>query len=298
MCAEKFSQISRYRRYYEHLHLAYQEITSKRRNSPTLEYPDGFKEKIFYPLILSHLSAEEPLVLDAGCGTGKDLLSLAHRRLMRCYGVDFTWNSLSLAQKQSKPSGKNLFWIQSPVEQLPFQDKSFEGVLFSEAIEHLLYPDLALREIKRVLNPGSSLFLTTPNRYSYFSIVTEILPKSLKSFLKQLIWNMPRDYQASSHYFNDPQVIRHVREFGPGELREILQKNGFKVSFLRGGALAVPIPSIFDRWKFLLNLWKFLDRLISFIPGSVYLKESIIVMATVDSCASHAVTFAQAHHPH
>ena len=46
----------------------------------------------------------------------------------------------------------------------PFESDSFDVVLFCEVIEHLLMdPVVALREIKRVLRPGGSLVVSTPN---------------------------------------------------------------------------------------------------------------------------------------
>jgi SAM-dependent methyltransferase len=46
----------------------------------------------------------------------------------------------------------------------PFESDSFDVVLFCEVIEHLLLdPVVALREIKRVLRPGGSLVISTPN---------------------------------------------------------------------------------------------------------------------------------------
>jgi ubiquinone/menaquinone biosynthesis C-methylase UbiE len=277
--AEEPSHIPRYRRYYEHLSRAYQEIVSTRRHSPTLAYLDSFKEAIYYPLVLFHLPAGEPRVLDLGCGPGKDLLAIADRRPIRGCGVDFALNNLRLAQERGQSAAKTIHWVLSSVECLPFSDHAFECAFFSEVLEHLLEPDLALREIRRILKPSGLLFLTTPNRFSYFSMISEILPQGLKSTLKRWVWNMPRDYQVSRHYLDDPEVKRHVREFSPGELRQILEKNSFRVLSLRGGALAVPIPSLFDRWSWLLAGWKRLDKMISHLPGSACLKENLIALA-------------------
>src|SRR6185437_4736414 len=47
---------------------------------------------------------------------------------------------------------------------LPFADGSFDLVLCSQAIEHLLDPELGMRELARVLTPGGTLVLTTDNQ--------------------------------------------------------------------------------------------------------------------------------------
>ena len=45
---------------------------------------------------------------------------------------------------------------------IPVEDGSFDAVLCSEVIEHLPYPDRAIRELSRVLKKGGKLFLTAP----------------------------------------------------------------------------------------------------------------------------------------
>jgi SAM-dependent methyltransferase len=49
-------------------------------------------------------------------------------------------------------------------EPFPFPDQRFDSILFCEIIEHLqMDPVAVLKEIKRVLRPGGTLILTTPN---------------------------------------------------------------------------------------------------------------------------------------
>jgi SAM-dependent methyltransferase len=56
----------------------------------------------------------------------------------------------------------SLFNVEEDV--FPYEDDSFDVVLFCEIVEHLLMDPLhALREINRVLRPGGALVMTTPN---------------------------------------------------------------------------------------------------------------------------------------
>ena len=54
---------------------------------------------------------------------------------------------------------------------LPFSSSSVRIVVMSEVLEHLLDPDHALDEIRRVLRPDGLLALTTPNLAGWFNRV-------------------------------------------------------------------------------------------------------------------------------
>lgn len=49
-------------------------------------------------------------------------------------------------------------------EKLPFGASEFDLVWCSEVIEHLLDPSFTVAEFKRILKPGGSLVMTTPNQ--------------------------------------------------------------------------------------------------------------------------------------
>ena len=52
------------------------------------------------------------------------------------------------------------------IENLPFQDASFDMVICREAIEHVMNEEIAYAEMKRVLRPSGYLFITTPNVFA------------------------------------------------------------------------------------------------------------------------------------
>lgn len=55
-------------------------------------------------------------------------------------------------------------WVVAGAAPLPFASASFDAVFAGELIEHLADPALGLSEFNRVLKPGGTLILTTPNR--------------------------------------------------------------------------------------------------------------------------------------
>lgn len=80
---------------------------------------------------------------------------------------------------------------------LPFQNASFSAAICTEVIEHVPEPAKALSEIRRVLKPGSVLYLTAP-----------------------MLWSLhyePHDYYRFTHH----------------GLRYLLDKSGFDVSDIR-----------------------------------------------------------------
>lgn len=99
----------------------------------------------------------------------------------------------------------------------PYPDASFDLVVFAEIIEHLLTdPSHSLREIRRVLRPGGTLILTTPNAARLENVAKLVAGTGI---------NDP--YSGYGPYG------RHNREFTRPELEQLLRFEGFdpQVSF-------------------------------------------------------------------
>jgi len=63
---------------------------------------------------------------------------------------------------------------------LPFGESEFDLIWCSEVIEHLDNPALAIAEFKRVLKPGGSLVMTTPNQKFWIFRLIEALGISMQ----------------------------------------------------------------------------------------------------------------------
>ncbi|HKO99192.1 MAG TPA: glycosyltransferase [Pyrinomonadaceae bacterium] len=99
------------------------------------------------------------------------------------------------------------------VDTFPYPDDSFDVVLFCEIIEHLLSdPVQALTEIRRVLRPGGTLVLTTPNVVRLANV--------------QKIIDGENIYDPYSGY---GPYGRHNREYTAQDLVRLLSANGFTV---------------------------------------------------------------------
>ncbi|MHA1583164.1 MAG: class I SAM-dependent methyltransferase [Candidatus Baldrarchaeia archaeon] len=105
-------------------------------------------------------------------------------------------------------------------EKLPFQDNSFDFVLFMEMLEHLrINPLFALREIYRVLKSPGYMVLTTPN-------IT--LPMRISFLLGKSYQGNPAEEFAKLDRIGH---MGHIRLYTLHEIRQLLEFSGFKVEY-------------------------------------------------------------------
>lgn len=121
---------------------------------------------------------------------------------------ELRWREASGIQHVEKMPMK-LFNMES--DEFPYEDETFDVVLFCEIIEHLLMDPLhALREIHRVLKPTGQLVLTTPNVGRLQNLIALVEGRSIYD-----------PYSGFGPYG------RHNREFTPHEINQILRFSGF-----------------------------------------------------------------------
>jgi SAM-dependent methyltransferase len=101
-------------------------------------------------------------VLDAGCGVGYGSGEFTSEPAARYLGVDRSVGAIRLARGQYAAPGR-LFLVGN-VGALPFEDGQFDIVLSFEVVEHLEEVDRYLAELRRVLRPGGTCVVSTPNK--------------------------------------------------------------------------------------------------------------------------------------
>lgn len=99
-------------------------------------------------------------VLDAGCGTGVVAVTAA-RAAAIVKGIDLTPELVLRARENAQIANVNVEWFEADVEQLPFGDGEFDVVLSQFAHMFAPRPEVAIREMLRVLRPGGTIAFST-----------------------------------------------------------------------------------------------------------------------------------------
>lgn len=97
----------------------------------------------------------ETRILDAGCGSGRNMVELAAFGAVT--GLELADASVARARSRSVGAVE-----QGSLDAIPFPDASFDLAVSFDVIEHLDDDRLALRELRRVVRPGGALLVTVP----------------------------------------------------------------------------------------------------------------------------------------
>ena len=82
---------------------------------------------------------------------------------MKCKGIDIS----SVALKTASGLGFEVNCINVDEEEIPVDSQSVDGVFCCEVIEHVYDTDHLLSECSRILKPGGTMIVTTPNLASW-----------------------------------------------------------------------------------------------------------------------------------
>jgi SAM-dependent methyltransferase len=159
-------------------------------------------------------------ILDLGCGDGA-AASLAAQRNPGHHLIGFDWSAGALGRARRL----GLTVVRSGVDPIPVASGSVDVVIMSELIEHLVDTDSALDEVFRVLRPGGSLLLSTPNLAAWYNrglVLLGVQPIFSEVSLRGV-------YGRPGHV-----VAGHLHLFTRGALVGLLAARGFTGIGVRG----------------------------------------------------------------
>jgi SAM-dependent methyltransferase len=182
------------------------------------------------------------VIVDLGCGDGTALAVAAGQLpAHRFVGIDWSGDALRRAQAL----GLTVLRGGVTAPGLPVADGAADVVIMSELIEHLVDPDTAVAEARRVLRPGGSLLLSTPNLAAWYN-------RGLLALGIQPVFS-----EVSLHgVFGRPGrvVAGHLRLFTRRALTGFLAANGFRCVTVAGARYhdvprpLGPLDRAFCRW--------------------------------------------------
>lgn len=155
---------------------------------------------------------ERPLgrVLDIGCGSSRIPMEIP-----RCVALDVQKPKVRFQTAHGVQS------LAASVYSLPFPDGAFDQVIFSQVIEHIPLKPQILGEIRRVLQPGGTLVIGTPDYGRLFWVV-------LEEFYNRIT--------PGGH------CHEHITKFSMKTFRDLIHASGFRcvrARYVGGGELII-----------------------------------------------------------
>jgi len=126
---------------------------------------EGRNATMTYKAMVSQAVRPGMRILHVGCGWDKHHVTWPYRDVCKVVGIDL--------DPRVGPRYHSEFHLGS-VSNMPFEDESFDLIACENVMEHVEEPHTAFREMARVLKPGGTLLMQTPNLYSYKSLVAHV----------------------------------------------------------------------------------------------------------------------------
>jgi SAM-dependent methyltransferase len=160
-------------------------------------------------------------VLDAGCGAGEFVYAMG-RAGADAQGIEYV--AEKVAEWQARYPGDARVQ-RGDLAGLEYPDQSFDAVLLNEVLEHVPDDVRGLAEVHRVLKPGGTLLIFSPNRY--YPIETHgVYTRSTGRHLTHLrTFGLPYVPIAIGNRF-----LRYwSRNYWPAELAGMVRRAGFDI---------------------------------------------------------------------
>lgn len=150
-------------------------------------------------------------------------------------------------------------------QEFPFPDNTFDSSVSNYVCEHIENPKRHLEEVWRVLKPGGTYILRTPNRFHYTAIVSGFTPHSFH--LK--VANKLRALEG-----HDPYPTRY-RLNSRAQIKCLAEKTGFELEYLR---LVEREPSYGMSSRLLFLIFTAYERLVNSVDIFATFRSNLFVV--------------------
>lgn len=164
--------------------------------------PNAFAHKAKYlAKTLSYLQKKqmgtEIRILDLGCSVGDILMTLKHFGFSNLYGVNLfplenefvhgDGKGVSEDQRFQKlkasffngEDGIRFYQLDMEAEKIPVDDASMNLIISFDVLEHLHFPLVFLKEVKRCLVPSGTFICATPNQSTLRNRIRALFGRSI-----------------------------------------------------------------------------------------------------------------------
>jgi ubiquinone/menaquinone biosynthesis C-methylase UbiE len=192
------------------------------------------------------------LLLDCGCREGDNTIRLSQRiGNQKNFGLDVIPSALLQASK------KGIVCVQSNLNKsIPLQTETFDLIVGTDVIEHLINPTVFVKEMFRVLKPNGYMILDTPNLASWhniFALLLGVQPFSGPNITTMedsdigLVKQMHRathGLQEDGEFYEhgEQELTRHIIVIAYNSLTKLLKDAGFQIEKSYGFGY-YPFPS-------------------------------------------------------
>ena len=197
----------------------------------------GYKKRLDYLVKYIKKNKKTKNVLEIGCGTGFGILFpiAKHFKKISFVGVDIDQQSVDFANQENNLS--NLVFRTSNLEK---ENLTYDIIIISEVLEHVEKPQQLLLDIRSKLSDSGILFITLPNGYGPFEIVSTFmrildffnLTTKIRNFkrifipgivVKQNIEEF--NYRVSDTLADSP----HINFFNFKEIKKLINYSGYQI---------------------------------------------------------------------
>jgi SAM-dependent methyltransferase len=190
-------------------------------------------------------------ILDAGSGNGWVSKEFLPKDVFVC-ALDLSIKNLKGIKDRFDDQNRGGYVV-ADLYNLPFKNGAFQGATSNDVYEHLEFLDAATVELRRVLNNGAEVFVSTPYKENIV-------------------------YYLCIHCNKRTPINAHLHSFDEESLGSIFTRNNFRINsitrFINRGLSILLVYYLLCRWM-PYRLWRFIDIIANAIvrkPGRIGLR--------------------------